>query len=174
MLKKNLLFLGLIIIYSCNQEQKTTTQVDKIKETVKPSVQMPIESVKPEITATPKVTPSSIQTSIVTPIPTTNPTSTPSVIVSTIPTIAPSANPTAISTPQTNEKPSILTIKTIIENRCSKCHSASFKTAGFGFSTEKEIVDTKSSIKSAVKDKRMPQGNVTSMTEEERKLIDQW
>jgi uncharacterized membrane protein len=73
-------------------------------------------------------------------------------------------------------------VATIIEQRCTPCHSAnptneSFTAppAGIAFDTPEEIQSRAGQIEEqAVRTRAMPLGNATGMTEEERELLGRW
>lgn len=149
---KNKFILAVLFIIStgCTEPQKIIN-----------STATPVISASANIIATPSLTPSVTQT--------VAPTSTPQVSATPAPSVTPSPVQTNIST----EEQSNLKIKAIIDLRCSKCHSAA-KLGGYSFNTLNDIVSAKSAIKGVVKSGRMPSGNVTNMTQEERNAVDSW
>jgi uncharacterized membrane protein len=95
---------------------------------------------------------------------------------------------TFVTAPKTNtvckegNPPSFSEVKTIIEKRCTQCHSANptddvFKVAPNGvlFDTQEQIIGYKDRIlnRTAIT-KTMPQANKTEMTQEERDVIQCW
>jgi uncharacterized membrane protein len=63
-------------------------------------------------------------------------------------------------------------VKPIFERRCSQCHNANWPDKNWlDYNKAKE---NKDKIKIKVKDKTMPPGNSTEITEEERNIIIQW
>ena len=73
-------------------------------------------------------------------------------------------------------------VATIVEQRCTPCHSANPTQGGFSapplgiaFDTPEEIRSRASQIEEqAVRTRAMPLGNVTGMTDEERELLGRW
>jgi len=91
--------------------------------------------------------------------------------------LAPSSN-----TNQSTTKVGFSEVQTIIENRCSSCHSSQptdeiFTTAPSGFilDTEQQIIANKDSIyQRSVATSSMPFNNKTNMTTAERKALGAW
>jgi uncharacterized membrane protein len=80
------------------------------------------------------------------------------------------------------EAVSFARVATIVEQRCTPCHSMNPTQAGFSapplgiaFDTPEEIRSRASQIEEqAVRTSAMPLGNVTGMTEQERELLGEW
>jgi len=108
------------------------------------------------------------------PVVTTNPTNNP-IVESVKPSLTPTPTiPVPTNSPIiNNEEQRNLTIKSIIDNRCAKCHSG-IKLGGYDFKELNDVINSKSAIKGVVKSGRMPSGNVTGMTQEERNSIESW
>jgi uncharacterized membrane protein len=80
-------------------------------------------------------------------------------------------------------KVEFIKVKAIIQQRCSTCHSVNATEPEYkGKPPEGVLLDTPDQIQEiaehlrihVAKDKSMPPGNKTNMTDEERKLIDKW
>jgi uncharacterized membrane protein len=73
-------------------------------------------------------------------------------------------------------------IASIVEQRCAPCHSAQPTNESFSTAPAGVVLDTPAQIKAraaaieeqAVQTKAMPLGNVTGMTDEERRLLGRW
>jgi len=79
-------------------------------------------------------------------------------------------SPTAPATPVTFEE-----IAPIVEERCESCHSGAAAPLGIKFETQAQIEAWAGAIEQqAIITRRMPPGNVTGMTDEERDLLAAW
>ncbi len=66
-------------------------------------------------------------------------------------------------------------VQTVIEERCTACHSGASAPLGVSLDTETEITARADDIeRQAVQTRVMPPGNSTAMTEDERELLAQW
>jgi uncharacterized membrane protein len=73
-------------------------------------------------------------------------------------------------------------VASIVEQRCAPCHSAQPSDESFSTAPAGVVLDTPAQIKArsdaieeqAVETKAMPLGNVTGMTDEERRLLGRW
>lgn len=151
---KTLYFLLPLVVLSCNDMAKTTSTISTTSSPIiTPSVSI-TQSPSPLVS----INPSPIQTTIesIKPIPTAT------TEVKTSPTISPILS---------SEEQNNLKAKSIIDNRCSKCHSG-IKTGGYDFKELKDVISSKSTIKSIIKSGKMPPNN--SMTKEELDFIDKW
>lgn len=87
------------------------------------------------------------------------------------------STPSASSNPSTDTKITFAQVKTVVEQRCSMCHSAAKGSTqgGVSYDTNEQIVSGAQRIKArAVTAKDMPKTNKTNMTQEERDLIGKW
>ena len=80
------------------------------------------------------------------------------------------------------EEVTVADIRPIIEARCANCHSSQPTFAAFAAAPSGVLLDTDAQIRSeaarihrqAVVLRAMPVGNLTGMTDDERRLIDAW
>lgn len=102
------------------------------------------------------------------------------VIWMTAPT--PQTAKSASVSPSTQEKIDTSMIHTIIQKRCTVCHSETPSQAGFAAAPAGLVMDTLDQMvtnanrihQTAVLSKTMPIGNITKMTQQERDLIAHW
>jgi uncharacterized membrane protein len=94
----------------------------------------------------------------------------------------PAETPAAAPAQATNAGPSFDKVHSVIQERCSVCHSAkptsplfSAAPGGVMFDTPEQIRQNAARIQAqAVATQIMPLGNITQMTQQERDLIGAW
>lgn len=122
----------------------------------------------PTVDSTPQVSPSATIAPSVEPIVVSTPTP---VASNSDTTVSPVATPSV----DTTGKVQFATIKTIMDNRCVTCHSASRPSEGVALDTFDSIKINLSGIKRETVDRTsMPPRNSTGMTTEERKALGDW
>jgi uncharacterized membrane protein len=65
-------------------------------------------------------------------------------------------------------------IKTIVQNRCVACHAGAAAPMGLNWQDDAAVKSHADAIANAVGTKRMPMGNATHMTDDERNIVVQW
>lgn len=81
-----------------------------------------------------------------------------------------------------NLEPTFANVQTVVQERCTGCHSAKPTQPGFyappkgiAFDTQEQIIKQAQTIHmQSVVTRAMPIGNLTAMTEQERTLLDRW
>ncbi|MFN8577312.1 MAG: hypothetical protein U0354_10680 [Candidatus Sericytochromatia bacterium] len=155
---RNLYFLFSLVLLSCNDVTKNTSTISTASSPISTSSVSVSQNPSPLVSISPSTIPTTIES--IKP----NPSITPSVSIS--------QNPSSTVSPVLSiEEQNNLKVKSIIDNRCSKCHSG-IKTGGYDFKELKDVINSKSTIKSVIKSGKMPPNN--SMTKEELNFIDKW
>lgn len=124
----------------------------------------------PTVDSTPQISPSATIAPSIEPISVATPTPVASAVNLDVP-----ASPVATPSVDTTGKVQFATVKTILDNRCVTCHSASRPIAGIALDTFESIKSNLSGISSqSVNRTSMPPRNSTVMTTEERKALGDW
>jgi len=82
--------------------------------------------------------------------------------------------PEEVASTQTGTVP-FAQVQSVIEERCTACHSGASAPLGIRLETEAEIIARADDIeRQAVQTRAMPPANSTGMTEDERELLGAW